>query len=56
MCTTRRMSGLSAQFELFGKTPEAVSARQVKNAVETGRRFVDGNRDALFVGTLHLKQ
>jgi len=56
MRTTRRVSGPNAQFDLFGKAPEAVSARQVKSAVESGRRFVDGNRDALFVGTVHLEQ
>jgi len=33
-----------------------VAARQVKSAVESGRRFVDGNRAALFVGTVHLEQ
>jgi len=56
MRTTRRISGPSAQFDLFGKAPDGVAARQVKSAVESGRRFVDGNRDALFVGTVHLEQ
>jgi len=56
MRTTRRVSGPSGQFDLFGKAPDGVAARQVKSAVESGRRFVDGNRDALFVGTIHLEQ
>ncbi|WP_439144695.1 hypothetical protein [Ventosimonas gracilis] len=33
-----------------------MAARQVKSAIESGRRFVDGNRAALFVGTVHLQQ
>jgi len=60
MRTTRPVSGPNAQFELFGKAPEAVAARQVNSAVESGRRFVDGNRAALFIntsiGTVHLEQ
>jgi len=60
MRTTHRVSDPTAQFEKFGKAPEVVAARQVKSTVESGRRFVDGNRAALFIGTfigtVHLQQ
>jgi len=56
MRTTRRVSGPNAQVELFDQAPEAVAARPVKSAVESGRRFIDGNWAALFVGTVHLEQ
>jgi len=56
MRTTRRVSGPSAQFDLFGTPIDTCGTKQVKNAVESGRRFVYGNPAALFVGTVHLEQ
>jgi len=56
MRTTRQVSGLSAQFDLFGTPIDTTGVKRVKNAVESGRRFVYGNPAALFVGTVRLEQ
>jgi len=56
MRTTRRVSGSSAQFDLFSPAMDATGVKRVKNAVESGRRFISGSRAALFVGTTPLDQ
>jgi len=43
MRTTRRVPGPSAQFDLFGTPIDTTGVKRVKNAVESGRRFVYGN-------------
>jgi len=53
MRTTRRVSGLSAQFDLFGMLMESGGVKRVKNAVENDRSCVYGNPAALCVGTVH---
>jgi len=54
--TRNRVHGLSAQFDLFGAAPCVEPSAPMRTATESGRRFISGNPDALFVGTVALEQ
>jgi len=56
MRSTRQFSGLSAQYDLFNAAPVGADSKQLSSAVQSGRRFISGNRAALFVGTAPLDQ
>jgi len=56
MRSTCRVSGLSAQFDLFGPGPEPAAVKAVRSAADSGRCFISGDPAALFVGAVRLDQ
>lgn len=57
MSTTRKISSPdNTQFNLFGGIPESTKAPVLKTAVDSGRRFVTGDRNMLFLGTTRLEE
>lgn len=45
----------STQFNLFGGIPTAVTAPQLRTALTSGRRFITGDAQAIFLGTTRLE-
>lgn len=57
MSTTRKISSPdNTQFNLFGGVPESTKASGLKTAVDSGRRFVTGERNLIFLGATRLEE
>jgi transposase len=44
------------QFKLFGDVPSVSTASRLKTAVGSGRRFVSGDPEAIFIGPVRLRE
>lgn len=44
------------QFKLFGGVPDGTNGRAAKTAVNSGRRFITGNANSIYLGTTRLEE
>lgn len=57
MSSTRKLpSPDDPQYDLFGSVPAGSDARTLRTAAHSGRRFVTGNANAIFLGTMRLEE